>query len=100
MCVYSVPDLGELLQCALGDTDPGCFHCGEAAGPCSHHCSGNSPDCQRCVCMWLSIHFADIFLPAVVFHETYSDILFSLKKRGFVLLKSMQYTEPKSINVQ
>lgn len=50
-CVYSVPDLGELLQCALGDTDPGCFHCGEAAGPCSHHCSGNGPDCQRCVCV-------------------------------------------------
>lgn len=49
--VYSVPDLGELLQCALGDTDPGCFHCGEAAGPCSHHCSGNCPDCQRCVCV-------------------------------------------------
>lgn len=49
VCVYSVPDLGELLQCALGDTDPGYFHCGETASPSPHHCSGNDPDCQRCV---------------------------------------------------
>lgn len=77
-CVYSVPDLGELLQCALGDTDPGCFHCGEAAGPCSHHCSGNGPDCQRCVydCQD-NLHVCSCQLSSFMKHAILS------QKRGF-----------------
>lgn len=37
LCVCSVPDLGELLQCALGHEDPGYFHSREASCSGAHH---------------------------------------------------------------
>lgn len=39
VCVFlcSIPHLGELQQCALGDKDPGRFHRGQTPRSGSHH---------------------------------------------------------------
>ena len=50
--LYSVPDLGELLQCALGDQDPGCFHCRKTPRSGTHHSCWTRPNLSR----WTHIH--------------------------------------------
>lgn len=47
--VCSVSDVGQLLQCTMGDEDPGCVHSGQTSGSCPHYCGGTSPDLQRLV---------------------------------------------------
>lgn len=40
----SVPDLGELLQCPLGNKDPRCFHYWKTPGLGTHHSGGTRPN--------------------------------------------------------